>query len=174
SRLSPLLLQRPQAVQLERVAEVTARLAAALSRNVAVHARELAQSGGRLQPGLLQRPLAAQLDRTQAVAVRLAPAIQRKVERLSERLETIAKVHDSLNPDGPLKRGFARVMRADGSLVRAGASLEAGEDVSIKFGDAVTRRAVIDGGGEPPSAASQTRPAKPRAKALSPKQGDLF
>ena len=78
----------------------------------------------------------------------------------------------SVDPDRPLQRGFARVTRQDGSLVRAGAALASGETVDVKFGDQVTRKAVIDGAaagpGEPP------KTAKPRAKSPSPAQGDLF
>ena len=180
ARLTPLLLQRPQAAQKERLAGGSARLAAALGRNVAAHQRDLTQIGPRLSPVLLQRPLTAQVDRLQALAVRLAPAVERKLDRLADRLDSTAKVHRSLDPDGPLQRGFARVMRADGSLVRAGASLAPGEAVAIKFGDDVTRQAVIDGeGGEaPPPVApppvAAPRPVRARPKAEAPEQGDLF
>ena len=175
SRLSPLLLQRPQQVQKERLDDVGQRLAAALGRNVSAHERELLRSSSRLSPSLLQRPLSLQLERLHAVASRLEPAAERKLTRLSERLDALAKVHGSLNPDGPLKRGFARVMRQDGSIVRAGAALAIGEGVSIKFGDEVTRQAVIEGGGAvapPPPAAPKLAKAKPKAE--GPAQGDLF
>jgi exodeoxyribonuclease VII large subunit len=69
------------------------------------------------------------------------------------------------------------VTRLDGALVRAGASLSTGEAIDIKFGDAVTRRAVVDGEPDPgaaPGAKSEVKTAKPRGKAPSPFQGDLF
>jgi len=43
--------------------------------------------------------------------------------------------------------------------------------VNIKFGDAVTRKAVVDGAAPDPAA---TKPARLRSKATSPAQGDLF
>jgi len=179
SRLSPLLLQRPQQVQNDRLAGVSLRLATALERNVASHEREFSQVRSRLVPGLLERPVALQGERLQSVAAKLEPAIERKLDRLADRLDATAKVHRSLDPDGPLQRGFARVMRRDGSLARAGASLASGEAVSIKFGDKVTRQAVIDGDGgvaPPPQLAppAAPRPAKPKPKAEGPAQGDLF
>ena len=61
--------------------------------------------------------------------------------------------------------------REDGSLVRAGAALASGEAVNIKFGDDVTRKAVVDGDG---SGAAPQKAARPRGKAPSPAQGDLF
>ena len=113
-----------------------------------------------------------QQQRLQAVTARLQPAAERKLERLSERLEALSKLYASVDPDRPLQRGFARVTRQDGSLVRAGASLASGETVDIKFGDQVTRQAVVDGADAAPAPAA--KPVKPRAKDPSPAQGDLF
>jgi exodeoxyribonuclease VII large subunit len=95
----------------------------------------------------------------------------RRLDRLSERLESLAKLYGSVDPDRPLQRGFARVARADGSLVHAGAGLVSGEAIAITFGDRVTRQAVVDGaGGDPPPL---PRPGR-RAKSDGPPQGDLF
>lgn len=177
SRLSPQLLQRPQAVQQQRLAGLSSRLGAALGRNAAVHGRELAQVSGRLTPQLLARPLALQQDRVAAALGRLDGAYARKIDQLQARLAAAARVHLSLNPDGPLQRGFARVTRADGSLVRSGAALQAGEAVAIKFGDEVTRQAVIDGPARPELERPAPAPAaksRPRPKPDLPTQGDLF
>src|SRR6185369_11776714 len=96
-------------------------------------------------PLLLQRPQAVQRQRLDGVAGRLQPGVRRGLERAGERLVALSKLYASVDPDRPLQRGFARVTRADGSIVHAGASLTAGEAVAIKFGDAVTRQATIDG-----------------------------
>ncbi|MDB5448546.1 MAG: xseA [Phenylobacterium sp.] len=151
---------------------VSGRLAAGLARNAAAHERDLVRVASRLSPLLLQRPQTVHRQRLQAVVERLKPAAERKLERLAERLEALSKLYGSVDPDRPLQRGFARVTRQDGSLVRAGAALQSGEAVDIKFGDAVTRTAVVDGEGAAP--ASPQKPVKPRAKATSPAQGDLF
>jgi exodeoxyribonuclease VII large subunit len=97
--------------------------------------------------------------------------MDRRLERLEERFAALSKLYASVDPDRPLKRGFARVTRADGSIVRAGASLASGEAVAIKFGDEVTRQAVIDAAGGPGPA----KPARPtKARAGGPPQGELF
>ena len=163
-------LQRvPDLIELatQRFGVVSGRLAAGLARNVTTHERDLVRVASRLSPLLLQRPQAVQRARLDGVASRLAPIMARRLERLSERLEGVSKLHASADPERPLRRGFARVIRADGSLVRAGAALESGEEVAIKFGDAVTRQAVIDGAG-----AANSR--RPRHKTAPPGQGDLF
>jgi exodeoxyribonuclease VII large subunit len=112
-----------------------------------------------------------QRDRLGGLAVRLTPATTRGLDRAGERLDALSKLHASVDPERPLKRGFARVTRLDGAIVRAGASLASGEEVAIKFGDDVTRQAVIDGAG---SAAAAPKPARAKSKASPPSQGDLF
>jgi exodeoxyribonuclease VII large subunit len=189
SRLSPALLQRPQQVQGERLAGVAARLkpcadrgltrakellanldrhlAAGLAKNAALHERELVRVTSRLTPGLVERPQRVQADRLAGVLSRLAPAAERNLGRVTERLTSLGKLLSAVNPDLPLDRGFARVHRSDGALVRQGASLVSGEEITLKFADAA-RQAVVDGAGG--------RPAKPKpaAKPAPLPQGDLF
>jgi exodeoxyribonuclease VII large subunit len=173
-------LQRvPDLVRLaeQRFDIVSGRLTAALAKNAAAHERDLVRVASRLSPLLLQRPQAVQRQRLDAVAQRLQPAAERGLARTAERLEGLGKLLASLDPDRPLQRGFARVARADGTLVRAGAELEAGETVAMTFGDKVTRNAVVDGAA---AADPVAKPEKPAAKQAKPKpapssiQGDLF
>lgn len=155
----------------QRFGVVSSRLAAGLARNAAAHERDLVRVSARFSPLLLQRPQAVQRQRLDGVAARLHPGVLRGLERASERLDALSKLYASVDPERPLQRGFARVTRADGSLVRAGAALASGEEVAIKFGDRVTRQAVIDGAAADPGAAKAAR-GKP--KAASSAQGDLF
>jgi exodeoxyribonuclease VII large subunit len=116
-----------------------------------------------------------QRQRLDGVTARLKPAMARRLERASERFDALSKLYASVDPDRPLQRGFARVTRADGSIVHAGARLASGEEVAIKFGDQVVRQAVIDGTGEAqPVAPTAPKLAKSRPKAEPPAQGDLF
>ncbi|CAN5859250.1 exodeoxyribonuclease VII large subunit [soil metagenome] len=176
SRLTPGLLQRPQQVRAERLTGVSSRLSAGLTRNIAVHRTELTRLTARLVPALLQRPQEPQATALSRATVRLQPALTRGLERMTERLAYQAKLLAPLDPKAPPRRGFAKVLRADGSLALDGASLRSGEGVSLVFADA-TREATIDG---TPSAASEPPPAPPR-QARPPKpasassaQGDLF
>ncbi|MBS0362562.1 MAG: exodeoxyribonuclease VII large subunit [Proteobacteria bacterium] len=154
---------------------VSGRLAAGLARNAAIHERELVRVAARLSPLLLQRPQAVQRQRLDGVAGRMAPAMARGLERATERLGALSKLYASVDPDRPLQRGFARVTRSDGSIVHAGATLAGGEEVAIKFGDQVTRQAVIDGAaGASPSPPSTPKAAKSKPKPEPLAQGDLF
>jgi exodeoxyribonuclease VII large subunit len=171
------LARVPDLVELagQRFNHATARLGAGLERNVAAHRVQLVRAGSRLTPGLLQRPQAVQAQRLGGVAARLHPAAVRGLERTAERLASLAKLYQSVDPDRPLARGFARVHRAVGSLVRSAQTPAAGEAVRLVFGDGA-RGAVIDG--EPGAAAAPAAAPKP-AKAAKPpptpsNQGDLF
>jgi exodeoxyribonuclease VII large subunit len=155
----------------QRFGIVAGRLAAGLAKNAAAHERDLVRVSGRLSPLLLQRPQAVQRQRLDGFAARLQPGFLRGLERASERLDALSKLYVSVDPERPLQRGFARVTRADGSIVHAGAGLASGEAVAIKFGDQVTRQAVIEGAAADPPA---PKPARPKPKAASSPQGDLF
>ena len=179
-RLSPGLLDRPRRLRAERLAEVTSRMATALGRNVSVHASELSRVAIRLRAETLERPQRLRTERLSEVSSRLTPAFGRITTRAAERLEGLDKLRLSLNPDGPLKRGFARVHRADGTLARSGAALASGEAVSLVFADA-TRQATVDGAAPDPlpptreEARTPPRSAPTRAtKPPVPGQGDLF
>ena len=177
------LARVPDLVELaeQRFNHAKSRLGAALERNVAAHRTELVRVAARLTPALLQRPQAVQAERLERLAVRLAPAMGRTLERTEERLASLAKLYASVDPSAPLKRGFARVHRADGHLVREGMSLTSGEAVRLVFAD-TTREAVIDGqsgGPDAPMPAEPPRtPLMPRARRAAPprpsEQGDLF
>ncbi|MDB5461104.1 MAG: exodeoxyribonuclease large subunit, partial [Caulobacteraceae bacterium] len=98
---------------------------------------------------------------------RLTLAVSRRLTRARDQLSQLDKLRVSLDPNRPLSLGFALVHRTDGSIVRSGAALKAGEPVMLEFADA-KRAAVIDGTPSP-------TPSKPlKAKPPGAQQGDLF
>jgi exodeoxyribonuclease VII large subunit len=143
------------------------RLGAALERNAAAHERDLVRVSSRLSSGLLDRPRRLKAERTVELSARLKAAAARRLVQLSERLDRIDQLRRSFDPNGPLKRGFARVHRADGALVRSAASLAPGDAVALVFADG-QRGAVVDG--------QTSLSAKRAPKAGGPKtaQRDLF
>ncbi|HEY4030331.1 MAG TPA: exodeoxyribonuclease VII large subunit [Caulobacteraceae bacterium] len=147
------------------------RLGAALQRNTAVHERELVRTTARFTTALLERPRAQKAQRVAELSARLAPATLRRLERLDERLVSLDKLRLSFNPQRPLELGFALVHRPDGSIVRDGSALEAGEAVTLEFKGKVKRGAVIEGTPAPPRPAPV---AKPKPSATKTEQGDLF
>jgi exodeoxyribonuclease VII large subunit len=138
------------------------RLAAGLHRNVDAHGRDLAHIAGTLKPGLLLREHEIKARRLTEFWTRLAPLAERRIQAAEERVLALEQLRRSYNPDGPLKRGFARVHHADGRLARSSRELGAGEAVKLVFEDG-ERGALVDGAR-----------AAVRAKPKPPEQGDLF
>jgi len=167
-------LPRPQdllAIATQRVDLASGRLGAALQGNIAAHRHDLIAAASPLKPGLLERPIQVKSERLGAVEGRLAPVVRRSLERAGERLASLEKLRLSFNPDGPLKRGFARVHHADGALARLASALSPGESVRLTFHDG-DRAAVVDGASRPAAPRAQSKAAGPKAAEGS--QGDLF
>jgi exodeoxyribonuclease VII large subunit len=164
------------AIATQRMDLAAGRLGAALEKNVSAHRQDHLRVAARLRPTLLERPIQVREQRLTATAARLAPAAHRRLERATERLVALERQRLSLNPDGPLSRGFARIHHADGRLVRGAGLLSAGEAVRMYFADG-DRQAVVDGtpgATEPPTPAPApaARPVRPKAGPVD--QGDLF
>jgi exodeoxyribonuclease VII large subunit len=135
-----------------------------LRQNLASHRQDWVRIAAPLKPGLLERPIQVKHERLAVLAARLTPAMTRRLERASDALVGLDKLRRSFDPDGPLKRGFARVHHADGRLARAAAGLASGERLRLVFEDG-DRAAVVDGGGRAPRA---------RRIEAGERQGDLF
>jgi len=162
-------LPRPSdllAIATQRLDLAAGRLGAALQRNVAAHRHDFAALAAPLKPVLLLRPIQVKAERLDRLAARLEPAARRRIERAGEALAGLEKLRVSFNPDRPLTRGFARVHRWDGSLVRAAGALGAGEAVKLVFGDG-DRGATIDDAA--PGASRRGPPAR-----RDQGQGSLF
>jgi exodeoxyribonuclease VII large subunit len=159
-------LPRPQdliGLATQRLDIASGRLSAGLQRNVAVHAEALARWAGRLNPRLLQRETEQKQRRLVEVSARLGPAASRRLQRDGERLTALANLRESLNPKGPLRRGYALIFRGDGRLARSAQELSAGQAVRMEFQDG-KRDAVVEG-----APGRRARGAGP-----GPGQGDLF
>jgi exodeoxyribonuclease VII large subunit len=151
------------AISTQRLDLASGRLGAALSANVAAHRQDLTAKAAALKPRLLIGSIEVKGRTLEALAGRLGPLARRALDQADARLAALEKLRQSLDPDRPLRAGFARVERADGALVRAAAGLRSGEAVKLIFHDG-GRAAVIDGAA-PPSR---------KAPKIAPGQGLLF
>ena len=164
----------------QRFDNASGRLGSALERNVAVHRQDLLRVSAGLKPALLQRPAELKSARLAEVWARARPSIARRLERAGERLATLEKLRLSLDPDGPLARGFARIHHADGRLARRAADLAPGDGVQLVFADAALA-ARIEGGSDadrpasaPEAAPRPAGPPRSRSRPADSAQGDLF
>jgi exodeoxyribonuclease VII large subunit len=154
------------AIATQRLDLAAGRLGAALRANLASHRQDWLKVSAPLKAGLLERPIQVKRERLAVLTARLTPAVERRLERASDALIALDKLRLSFNPDGPLKRGFARVHHADGRLARAAGALASGEHLRLVFEDG-DRAAVVDG-------VAGARPARPRRSEAGDRQGDLF
>lgn len=168
SRLTPDLLLRQTEQREIRVQDLGVRISDGLRRNVVLHEGQLTAVAKRLTHQLVGRQDLERTQRLLQLGVRMDDGLQRTLPRESDRFSRVSRLFESLNPDRPLNRGFARVHATDGTLIHSAGELSSGQSVRLVFKDG-DRGAVIDG------AASGAAP-KPVAKAKAPSanQGDLF
>ncbi len=178
----------------QRLDLATARLAPALARNartlesrlallgrrllgqspaarVARQQTHLAGLGSRLaqaRASLLNREqvqLARRHAQLQALEAGLARNFRLNLARRTEKLASLWQLAASLGPEAVLARGYAMVLRPDGSLVRT-PDVEAGTGLNLRFASG-TLAVTVDGGGG--------KAARPKAPIRAPgQQGDLF
>ena len=140
------------APQQQRADELGERLANGLERSVSSARFAFAVPAGALKPGLLQR----------------------RLESDQQRLDALGRLAESLHPEAPLARGFARVTGADGKTITKVAAACAAGHVGLRFADGELG-ATIDGAIAAVSAL-KPKPQRKSKKPAAPKgnQGDLF
>ena len=137
----------------QRADEGAERLRRGLERRVENTRLSFAGTAARLSATLLRRRMALAQDRL--AALRLPQAqLQRQLSTAQNRLDALARLAETLHPESPLKRGFARITQADGSTIASVDAAKAAGQVSIRFADGSVDAVV---GGGPP----RSRPAKP-------------
>ncbi len=173
-RLMPALtdLLRPHQ---QRVDETSERMKYGMSQNIA-HARSrFANSAGALRPSILKQRLARSQEQYNRLDLPVS-LVQRPLDEARQRLDSLWRLAQQVSPDGPLKRGYARVSGPDGSLIaNRAAAIKAG-DLDLHFQDGIVGATVTDKAPAKPSA--KPKPAQPSAsrvkKAPDDRQQDLF
>ncbi|MGD9914869.1 MAG: exodeoxyribonuclease VII large subunit [Rhizobiaceae bacterium] len=125
-------------------------------------------SGLRIEP--LQQRLERGRDMLEARAQRAETAFERMLERRQSRLEAVSRLYDTLNYTAVLKRGFAIVKDAGGSLVKTAAELKTGTALRLEFADGEAG-AVASGSATPRAPSYRLRSARQK---VNPGQGSLF
>ena len=151
----------------ERLDSAGRALAAGLRHVAGNGQRELARASAGLRPQALTRLMRE--ERRRLDGVRLVPALLRQRLRIaSDRFRVTDKLLPQLDPDGPLSRGFARVMNRDRHTLTTRVAAQAEQSLLLRFADGEITVAT----GSPPQAQVQPRPR--RGGAPGAEQGDLF
>jgi len=134
--------------QRQRTDDLGDRLPRGLSRRLAEARGELSRAAGALRPGLLRDRLAR--GRERLAAIRFRPAL---VEgRIAERrlaLDRLWRLAESLHPDKPLARGYARVEGRGGKVVTSAAQARAAGALKLHFADGAVAARVEREAGAP-------------------------
>lgn len=151
------------------------KLDRALKQFVDLEKRRWEAPARALQPALLDRRAARERERLGHLAVRIRPElIRERIMGRRQRLEGVARVMATLNPENLLAKGYAMVLRravagaARDVVTSAGEAREAAM-LTLRFADGE----VDVGVGESSAPAKPVRPKAPLA-GPAPKQGGLF
>jgi len=137
------------------------RLGHGLRRNLQEHLRTLVEVATLLRPRCVTSRIEVGSERAGAASHRLGRCYSARLRNWRDRLESAARLLESVSHRSVLERGFALVRGADGSLRRRAAQIGAGEALSLIFADStVDAKAEI---------ATSRAPKKPKAG-----QGTLF
>ncbi len=145
----------------QRLDDQSERLRRALADRARLAGHQLAQSAGRLSTPLLRARLHRATDR---LAV-LRPSPGLVAAQLSEgrhRLDALARVMQSLNPDSVLARGYVRVTNEAGLTLTSRSAAIAESSLSLHFRDGEL------------SVIPRKSPRSRSGQTPSPSQGDLF
>ncbi len=167
------------APQRQRLDQLSDNLGNCLRHRIADARVRLGHAGGALRPPLLERLLDRSRERLDRLRVR-PDYLTRIFQDRAVAFDRLSRLLLSVDPDMPLRRGFARVM-AGGHLVKSVAGAQAAGRVTLHFQDGDIG-AAIDGD-EPVSPLENPRPeaispvARPARKAREGeerRQQDLF
>jgi len=143
------------------------RLGRALMANERAAEGKFARVAARLRHDALAQDIGRRRQRLADLAGRLGASERRLVERRAHSLDSCGRLLETLSHQSVLKRGFALVTRADGSLARRAGDLAAGDRVSLGFADGDSSATI----GAPEAAA---RPARKPRGTPDGSQGSLF
>jgi exodeoxyribonuclease VII large subunit len=146
----------------QRFDSAAERLAGALSRNLAAHRAELAQTAALLRPRVIDARFKAAHEKLAALQARAERAFRARHAAAVRELIAAGRVLDSISYKSVLARGFALVRGEDGKIRRRAAALASGESLTLVFAD-----------GEASAVAAGGKSAA-KSKKSKPDQGSLF
>ncbi|MBT2186223.1 exodeoxyribonuclease VII large subunit [Sphingobium nicotianae] len=156
------LLPRPDVLlgqARQRSDDLAERLRRGLSHRLSGARHELADAAGALRPALLEAQI--ERGRNKLAGVRLSPILlERRLAEARRQLDGLARLAQSLNPDAPLKRGFARVMAGD-RLIRTAREARVAGAVTLKFADGETAATISETVPEPRATPRPARKGQP-------------
>uniref|UniRef100_UPI003BAB4D15 exodeoxyribonuclease VII large subunit n=1 Tax=Stappia sp. TaxID=1870903 RepID=UPI003BAB4D15 len=150
------------------------RLAPALRSSLRDRRSRQQAAAQRLSPHMLARSVSIARERLDGLSARATRAHANRLARERARLDSSAKLLDSLSYKNVLARGYALVRDDAGTPVRSAGQVAPGARLAIEFGDdtRLDALAVSDGAAAP--TVRKPRKTRPKATATPKDQGSLF
>ncbi len=158
------------APQQQRADDLGERLTRGLERRVSAASLNFAAPAGALNPRLLVRLMDAKAQRLSAARLPVS-AVMTRLSNAQSRLDALGRLAESLHPEAPLKRGFARVTDAAGKTITNAAAAQKAGQVGLRFADGIVDAQI--GIGEAPTKKSPPKPTSAKL-ASTGNQGSLF
>lgn len=149
--------------------EAQRRLMPKLTDLAAPHQQRTDELAEWLRQSLSQRVSHARIAFTGPAQMLNPRLLQRRVVQGQQRLDALARLAESLHPEAPIKRGFARVTGIDGKTIASTIAAIAAGKVALRFADGAVD-AII--GGSSPPVTSITKRNKRTVAGIN--QGNLF
>ncbi|WP_417450002.1 exodeoxyribonuclease VII large subunit [Kordiimonas sp.] len=134
----------------QRWDDLSERLPRGLMAVAQIKSAQLNRLVGGLSLGRLRQLASYRGEQLNASVRRLEPAYARRLEDLGRRLEASGRMLDSLSYERVLDRGYALVEDAGGTPVTKAGSLNAGDQVKVRFSDGVSDMQVTGADAAPP------------------------
>ncbi len=177
-RLMPALtdLLRPHQ---QRVDELSDGMKYAMGQNVSKARSRYSASEGALRPAMLRQRLETAKSRLERLDLPVT-LVKRPLQDATHRLDSLWRLAQQVSPDGPLKRGYARISALDGRFVGSRDEALSVGAVNLHFHDGEVGAQITD---EPVTKSAQSpKPVKPKAKSkpvrvrkpADDRQQDLF
>lgn len=147
------------------------RLGLSLHRMLALHRRQVDQSGGRLKIDAVQQRVAKGEQEVRLLSNRLFLNAEHQLSRLRVKLQTLDRLHETLGYRQTLQRGYAVVRSNEKLITRVGEAVP-DQAFEVEFYDGKVAIGAVSGRGE--TAPKTTGRAKPTPPKSDPDQGQLF
>ena len=159
-QLRPGLLTRRLADHIRRLEDRAGQLGNALGRNTRDQRRTFEARVDRLTPDMLVDRIVRMDERLAGIGHRFMSRAKADVAEWRARLESAARLNETLSYKATLARGYAVVRDADGAVVTTAKAAAKAPSLEIEFADATHKVGTVG--------KAAAKPAK------SPEQGNLF
>ncbi len=173
-RLMPALtdLLRPHQ---QRLDELSDGMKYAMGQNVAQARSRFSASEGALRPAILRQRLEAAKSRLERLDLPVV-LVKRPLDDARQRLDSLWRLAQQVSPDGPLKRGYARISSLDGTFVGSRKAAISAGAVNLHFQDGEVGAQITEESAAKPQQPAKKAKLKPGKikKPADDRQQDLF